>query len=524
MSEDVTILVEPVEAVVLSGPRLVEAAMRAPRVVELLGDVGGRLLVSEPEVMGRKEDERSRFRATLFDPVSNRAVEVAGRLDALDDLSVRPVAYAPRPDFDELRRADEVLRADERFGPLAERDDIVVYQPMPPLADIEAEDGTMARRPTLGILDPTGSPRHRIVAVDLARGVVDWEPAHVDGPTDDDCESHLPVGVNSLADAGGPARVRVRVIRNGVELWNLIVVRPRDSTPQTYGKGSGVELRMVHYRGKLVLWKAHVPILNVLYDDGTSYRDWQNQETPFQATGTDPVGPGWRVCSSPPATILEAGDDTGNFQGVALWYDDGELRIVSELQAAWYRYISDWRLRDDGVIKPRFGFAGTRNPRTCLRHQHHVYWRLDFDIEGAGRDVVEQRGLVFPNRPPWRPIVRETSRKRSFLARGWRVRDKTTGRGYRIVPGVADGTADAYGVSDMWFLRYHGDELDDGVSIVTAPPAQTQIQLGQYLDGESIDGTDVVVWYAGHFVHDEVAPAPHTGHIIGPELRPVGWS
>jgi hypothetical protein len=71
--------------------------------------------------------------------------------------------------------------------------------------------------------------------------------------------------------------------------------------------------------------QAHVLILNVLYDDGTTYRDWQNQETPFQASGNDPIGPGWRLCTSPPATILESGTDAGNFKGVALWYEQGEL-------------------------------------------------------------------------------------------------------------------------------------------------------------------------------------------------------
>jgi hypothetical protein len=67
-----------------------------------------------------------------------------------------------------------VLRRDPRFEPLAGRDDVVVYASMPPLADLEREDGTLLRRPTLGILDPAGSPRHRIVAVDVAGGTVDW--------------------------------------------------------------------------------------------------------------------------------------------------------------------------------------------------------------------------------------------------------------------------------------------------------------------------------------------------------------
>jgi hypothetical protein len=524
MTEPIQVLVEPVDEASLPADRVGELAARHPRVAELLGELDpGRLVVGEAELLGRERGDRSPFRATVFDPASNRAVELAGRLDAPEQAEVRPSAFRPVPRPEELRRALDVLRRDGGFSSLAGRQDVVVYQPMPPLADLEREDGTAARRPTLGIYDPSGSPRHRIVAVDLAEGVVDWSPQGVDGPTDDDCESHLPVGVDSLPDAGGPDRVRLRVLRGAHELWNLLVVRPRNSSPQTYGKGSGVELRTVSYRGRLLLWQAHVPILNVLYDDGVTYRDWQNQETPFQAVGDDPVGPGWRLCSEPPATILEAGTDVGDFQGVALWYEDGELRIVSEVQAGWYRYVSDWRLRDDGVIAPRFGFAGTRNPRTCMRHQHHVYWRLDFDIEGAGNDVVQQRGLFHPGQHPWQPIVQETSRKRTILSRGWRVLDKQRRRGYRIVPGLLDGTADAYGVADLWFLRYHADELDDGVSVVGGSPAQTQTHLDQFLNGEGVDGTDVVVWYAGHFLHDEQAPSPHQGHMVGPELRPVNW-
>jgi hypothetical protein len=525
MSEDLQILLEPIEEPQLSTKRLREIALDHPDVRNLVGPADPRrLIVSDPEVLGRKPEPTSPFRATVFHPDSNRAVELSGTLDAPEDLRVRPVSFTPVPQAAELREAADILRGDGRFAARLARPDVTLYQPMPPLADVERGDGTVARRPTIGIFDPSGSPRHQIVAVDTAAGNVDAQPEGVDAATDDDCEEHLPVGVDSLADAGGPKQVRVRVIKGGQEIWNLIVRRPRDSAPQTFGKGSGVELRMVTHRGPLVLWQAHVPILNVLYDDGVSYRDWQNQETPFAAEGNDPVGPGWRLCTQPPATILESGTDAGNFQGVALWYADGELRIVSEVQAGWYRYVSDWRLRDDGVIKPRFGFAGTRNPRTCMRHQHHVYWRLDFDIEGAGADIVEQQGLFFPGRPRWTTIVRETSRKRSAMARTWRVLDKSTQRGYRIVPGPVDGTADAYGGADLWFLRYHADELEDGVSLVGGTAADTQIKTNKFLNGESIEATDIVVWYAGHFVHDEHDPSPHQGHIVGPELRPLNWT
>ena len=159
-------------------------------------------------MLGRKADARAPFSATLFDPLSNRAVGLTGRLGTPDRLETRPVAFAPVPAPDELRRAAAVLRADRRSAPFADRRGVIVYQPMPPLADLERPDGTVARRPTLGIFDPQRRPRHRIVAVDLARRVVDWEP-HVHLVPDADCEESLPVGIESLADSGGHPQVRV---------------------------------------------------------------------------------------------------------------------------------------------------------------------------------------------------------------------------------------------------------------------------------------------------------------------------
>jgi hypothetical protein len=523
MPEDVEIVVEPYEDELtdrLLGWR--DVLVRHETVREYLGEVDpAAVRVFGPTPLGRKRGENSPFVATLFDPLTNRSVEVTGQLDR-DDVVVTPTASRPNPTGDELRAALEVLRGDESFADLRGRDDVVIYQPMPPLADAERDDGRTVRRIALAVYDPGLERRHRFVAVDVSAREVEWDPGILH-PLDGDCEDRLPIDVDSMPDAGGRDWVRVRVLRGGQELWNLVVVRPRASSPTHFYKGSGVELKYVAYRGRLLLWQAHVPILNVLYDDGTTFRDWQNQETPFLANGFDPVGPGWRLCSSPPATILESGTDAGNFQGVALWYEDGELRIVSEVQAGWYRYVSDWRLRDDGTVAPRFGFAGTRNPRTCMRHQHHVYWRLDFDIDGAGNDIVEQRGLIFPGFPLWWRLVRETKRIRSFLARRWRVLDASTGRGYSITPGPADGTADSYGVADLWFLRYRPTELDDGVSVVNGTPADTQCRLDQYLTAESIDTTDLVVWYAGHFLHDQAHPDPHQGHIVGPELRPINW-
>ncbi len=497
-----------------------------PLVTDLIGG-GERLRAFVTPIDEKGEGPIERFAATVFNPETNRAAQAHGSLATFDQLEARPVRFHPIPTNDELIDALAIARQHPEVAARLEDPAVSIYQPMPPLGDRLDDDGTTTRRISLVIRDPSHPRLHQLIGVDLASREIDFELADRirwwDG--DHDCEETLPVGIHHGPDPGGPATVRVRVIDGTTELWNMLVTRPRNSEPSALHKGSGVELRQVRYRGRLVLYQAHVPILNVLYDNGTTYRDWQNSETVFEAFGSDPVGPGWRVCSQAPRTILESSNDAGNnFAGVALWYEDGELRIVSELEAAWYRYVSDWRFDDNGTIRPRFGFAGTRNPATCLRHQHHVYWRLDFDIEGAAPNVIEQRGVILPPaRQRWRPVTRERSAKRSVFANQWRVRNTATNRAYRIVPGASDGTADAYGVADLWFLQYHGNELDDGVSAITASQSVTQAHLDQFDNDENLLDTDVVVWYAGHFMHDENAPHPHQGHIIGPELRPTNW-
>jgi copper amine oxidase-like protein len=321
--------------------------------------------------------------------------------------------------------------------------------------------------------------------------------------------------------------VRVRVLQGARTLWDFIVVRPQASSGTN---GSGVELRYVDHLGQRVLSRAHVPILNVQYGSagveagcGPTYRDWQNSEACFQADGNEPVGPGWRVCQAPPATILESGHDGGNFRGVALWYHAGDLRIVSQLQAGWYRYISDWHLLDNGTIRPRFGFAATANPCTCKAHTHHAYWRFDFDILSAGDNIVEEYNNppVVPN-TNWHTKVYEIRRARdASRQRRWRVRRNGTFTGYNIVPGPNDGTADAYGAGDLWVLRYHGNELDDGHGFTTNP-VQSRADIDKFVNGERVDGADVVLWYAGHFLHDEAHPTTG-GHVVGPELTPFNW-
>ena len=134
-----------------------------------------------------------------------------------------------------------------------------------------------------------------------------------------------------------------------------------------------------------------MPILNVKYDPGGCgpYRDWQNEEGKIHAQGAD-VAPGFRLCPQPAKTILDTGSDAGNFLGVGIYVKGQEVVLVSEMEAGWYRYISEWRFHADGTIRPRFMFTGVQNSCVCNVHHHHAYWRFDFDLRTPGNNVVKE--------------------------------------------------------------------------------------------------------------------------------------
>jgi hypothetical protein len=487
-----------------------------------------------------------RFQATFVDYTNSRTLFATGNLSSTRSVMVTESALQPRPSEEEFREAVNLVMKDAELGKAAREAGLRPYRPMPPLIGQELDDGRVERTIAVGLLPRDGARArtgalpleragagaaahaHEIVGVNLVkRKLIRFDPTER-GRAPLRSAAHNPIcgqpyaGQDTASGVTGSAWVTVK--QGSATLWKFMVVRPAGSSG-TFG--SGVELRGVDYRGKRLLYRAHVPILNVKYDGDACgpYRDWQNQEGMFSATGADPV-PGFRLCSAPATTILESGSDLGNFLGVAIFVKDQEVVLVSELEAGWYRYISRWRLHADGTLKARFGFSAVESSCVCTVHHHHVYWRLDFDVGTAGDNLIQEF-----NDPPlsgsskWHNLNYEIRRARNpGRKRRWRVKNKSTGDAYDIVPGEHDGIAAnmpdwPFGRGDTWFLRYRSSEIDDGAIAVGA-----EAEVDTWVNGEPINGKDVVVWYGGHFSHDVNHEEPgEFGHIVGPDLKPVKW-
>ena len=319
-------------------------------------------------------------------------------------------------------------------------------------------------------------------------------------------------------------------------VWSFCWVPPNESSGID---GSGLELRNVFYKGKQVLYRAHLPILNVKYDPGgcgggsLSYRDAVDELAAFEVEPEAIVQPGYAeatdayrfetVCDHP-GFDKDPGFRGIEFKGVVVEKKADRLTLTTEMKVGWYRYVQSWTFRLDGTIEPRIGFTAVTDPRTQKPHNHHAYWRFDFDIDYSDHDLIEEATQIWNDPPSWQ-ILGESTHKRSIVParKWWRVRDQISSRGYEVWPGARDDWADFPGpadwtVADLWALRYHHDEIDDGGAAFPFVHNGDAVHLDQYLDGESLNGQDVVIWYRVGIRH---AGSPEC-HPVGPTLRPIG--
>jgi len=306
-----------------------------------------------------------------------------------------------------------------------------------------------------------------------------------------------------LAQCGGGNHV-VWPAQNPV--WDFCWFPPDQSSGPD---GSGIELRYVRYRQKLVLWRANIPVLNVLYEPGgcggsnLSYRDWMNELAGFDNTTDPPV----TTCETP-------GSDPGTFLGVEVDTSADQLVLTTQTQAGWYRYVQKITFHADGRIVPLLGFTAITDSCVDKPHTHHGYYRFDFDIDGASSDSIRQR-LKFLFWWVWWKQGPEGTRTRA-AGRRWRVVD-ASGRGYEVQPGMDGTPPDSFAGSDVWLLRYQGTETDDGGA--TGGALGDAQHIDPFVNGESIDGKDVVLWY--RVSHRHASGLACT--LVGPTLRPVNW-
>ncbi|MEM8556371.1 MAG: T9SS type A sorting domain-containing protein [Bacteroidota bacterium] len=326
--------------------------------------------------------------------------------------------------------------------------------------------------------------------------------------------------------------------------WRMEVIRPGNSSSTD---GSGLELRNVSYNGRQVFKVAHLPVVNVEYDEGSGfgcscYRDWSDFEARFL---TAPEANDAIFVDAEPGSVRTTCDfageidpllDQGDLRGIAAEDFGDRLVVTTQYAAGWYRYRVQWVFHLDGRMQPSYAFGHTPNVCTQFGRNHHAYWRFDFDIGGDDGELAADGDYIVESAPTGSFTFDTEARRNHGSGVEWSVYDRNSGRGYRLTPGPEqEMPVDDFAYADAIVLRYKPTELDDGggfsgtfcaIDFESPGPPDPQnggMQKPPLLDGDSVLDTDIVLWYrTGTRRTDE---GDTSCRILGPTLTPVGnWA
>ncbi|WP_269435872.1 copper amine oxidase [Planomonospora sphaerica] len=233
-------------------------------------------------------------------------------------------------------------------------------------------------------------------------------------------------------------------------------------------------------------------------------------------------------------------------EGVSKSAQGTDLVVFSAFQLGWYTYLVEWAFGDDGAITPRIGATGSLSGFTTTpahgwpvgvgstkfeeSHNHNVFWRLDFDIDGSRGDVVEQydfTGSGTSKRKLSRTVFDEETKAVNGRMRWWRVVDSGVRNADRhpvsweinnLASAEYRGPADeAFTRADLYVTDYRACER----LASTNPTPGCGKSVDRYVADEE-ELTDPVVWVNVGFHHvarDEDAD-PMPTHWQGFRITP----
>lgn len=207
------------------------------------------------------------------------------------------------------------------------------------------------------------------------------------------------------------------------------------------------------------------------------------------------------------------------------------LTLFSVSDMGDQHFIVRWRFYDDGTIEPSIGSTGVVEQRSAdarygwplqnasdigTGYVNSYYWRLDFDIgENGANDIAEEFNVASADNGSKKLlyVAQFTSENRRTVdpqqKRSWRVRDGaiTNSDGHSVSYHLEPMTVgnryegpitEPWTFSDIFFTKSKSCER-----FVSNNPTTNGCgaDISQFVDGENIDGDDIVLWYRVSYHH-----------------------
>lgn len=336
----------------------------------------------------------------------------------------------------------------------------------------------------------------------------------------------------------------------------------------THDANQGVRYHHIHYTPKnetrrMVMYDASVAQIHVPYDDnGARYHDVSDfglgDENLLSLSAGDCLNGARGYFNGKGAVCRQLIKDGTAYRNAGSRSDLHMLKVFSVSRVGEYLYTAEWRFYSDGRIVPsilatgalqRFGgidkeehgwlIASNSDNRIGLGHMHNFYWRLDFDLNGTSEnDVVQEINYSQYAGRQYRQITQfsnETARSVNPASmRTWLVKDgSTTNRkghsiGYEVrlfESGQREIGPSFESFTENDFYVSKSKDCEKVASHNRRVYTCNTDNLKEYVNGESIQGQDIVVWVGVSFYHmPRSEDAPYMdAHVSQYEIVPRDW-
>jgi Cu2+-containing amine oxidase len=334
----------------------------------------------------------------------------------------------------------------------------------------------------------------------------------------------------------------------------------------------GIRYHHIYYQPKdetrrMVLFDASIAQIHVPYDDnGARYHDVSD----FGLGADNLVSLQQSECNngdlgyynSKPAVCKQVINGGAAYRSNTSTKEQSYLKLFSISDVGEYLYSSSWKFYGDGRILPSIEATGSlqrfggldkeqhgwlmADGAIGLAHMHNFFWRLDFDLDGSGsssaidsNDTVQEINYSSYQGKRYRELTTFTQEQARSVnptsMRSWLIKDNNTtnSKGHNISYEVRlnqagqreiGPTFEQFTYNDFFVSKAKSCERIASHNQRVFADCSTD-SLNEFVNGESIEGQDIVAWVGVSFYHmPRAEDAPYMdSHESTFEIIPRGW-
>jgi Cu2+-containing amine oxidase len=176
--------------------------------------------------------------------------------------------------------------------------------------------------------------------------------------------------------------------------------------------------------------------------------------------------------------------------------------------------VHRWEFNSYGEIHVELGMGGELHPvNPDKAHVHHMYFRIDLDIDGFSSDVFE----VFTHHGFDDTVLADEwtvqSKQGKHLldpatSRKFRIRDLVSTVASNVPPRAyeieipAQGGVDTHSTADIWATVYRGGNVEQGETVGAAGCDDRELDAIATGPLNTITGSDIVAWVVVRHHHE----------------------